>query len=78
MDPATGKPAIPPADPAAQADLALQIQEQVNQRVYQQAAGFLSSNQLQSLANSQSNFLSLSRASMPMMQKMMGTDSGNQ
>jgi len=75
VDPATGRPVIPAADPAAQAGQALQIQDQINQRVYQQAADFLSPGQLQTLANFQSNFLNLTRAMMPMMQKMMGTDS---
>jgi len=74
VDPATGKPLLPAANPAAQVDLALQIQDQINQRVYQQAAGFLSPNQLQSLATSQSNLRSQTKAIMPGMQKMFGKD----
>jgi hypothetical protein len=75
MDPGTGKPAFPAATRAAQMEQALQIQDQINQQVYQQAAQFLTPNQLQTLANSQSNLLSLTRASLPMMQKMFGTES---
>jgi hypothetical protein len=75
LDPATGRPTVPAADPAGQADQALHLQDQINQRVYQQAAAFLSPGQLQTLANSQSNFLNLTRSMMPMMQQMMGTDS---
>jgi RNA polymerase sigma factor (sigma-70 family) len=75
MDPGTGKPAFPAATRAAQMEQALQIQDQINQQVYQQATQFLTPNQLQTLANTQSNLLSLTRASLPMMQKMFGTES---
>ena len=76
MDPSTGKPAMPLAGNSSdQMDQALQAQDQINQRVYQQAAGFLSPDQLQSLGNSQTNMLGLIKTMMPMMQKMMGTDS---
>ncbi len=76
LDPNTGKPAVlQVGDSAAQMEQTLQVQDQINQRVYQQAAGFLSPDQLQSLGNSQTNFLGLVKTMMPMMQKLMGTDS---
>jgi hypothetical protein len=56
----------------------VQAQDQINQRVYQQAADFLSSAQLQSLGTSQTNMLGLIKTMMPMMQKMMGTDGNGQ
>jgi hypothetical protein len=70
----TEKRAVSAANIAGQTQQALQTQEQINQRVYQQAAGFLSPAQLQSLGNSQSNFLNLARTSISMMQKFMGTN----
>lgn len=75
VDPATGRPLLPAADPAGQTEQALHLQDQINQRVYQQAADFLSPGQLQTLANSQSNLLNLTRSMMPMMQQIMGTNS---
>jgi len=76
LDPNTGKPAmLQVGDTAAQMEQTIQTQDQINQRVFQQAADFLSPNQLQSLGNSQTNFLGLMKSMMPMMQKMMGTDS---
>jgi RNA polymerase sigma factor (sigma-70 family) len=78
VDPATGKPAISDANPAAQTEQSVQAQDQINQRVYQQAADFLSSAQLQSLGTSQTNMLGLIKTMMPMMQKMMGTDGNGQ
>jgi RNA polymerase sigma factor (sigma-70 family) len=76
VDPNTGKPSVPlSGDASAQMEQTIQAQDQVNQRVYQQAADFLSPGQLQSLGNSQTNFLGLMKSMMPMMQKMMGTDS---
>ncbi len=75
LDPATGKPVVLEANPAAQMEQTLQTQDQINQRVYQQAANFLSPAQLQSLGTSQTNMLGLVKSMMPMMQKMMGTDS---
>jgi RNA polymerase sigma factor (sigma-70 family) len=50
----------------------LQQQEQMNQSVLQQAAAFLSPAQLQTLGTSQSNIISMQKASAPMMQKMLG------
>ena len=78
LDPNTGKPAVPDANPAAQMEQTLQAQDQINQRVYQQAADFLSPVQLQSLGTSQTNMLGLVKSMMPMMQKMMGTDGNGQ
>jgi hypothetical protein len=78
VDPATGKPVLTNADPAAQMEQTVQAQDQINQRVYQQAADFLSSAQLQSLGTSQTNMLGLIKTMMPMMQKMMGTDGNGQ
>ena len=72
--PVTENPAVSPALLAGQTKEALQTQEQINRRVYQQAAGFLTPGQLESLGNSQSNFLNLSRMSMSMAQKFMGTN----
>jgi hypothetical protein len=74
VDPNTAKPAVAPAGFAGATEQAVQTQEQINQRVYQQAAGFLSPNQLQSLGNSQSNFLNLTKMSMTMAQRFMGTN----
>ncbi|MGA2555687.1 MAG: sigma-70 family RNA polymerase sigma factor [Verrucomicrobiota bacterium] len=74
LDPNTGKPVVLEANPAAQMEQTLQTQDQINQRVYQQAANFLSPAQLQSLGTSQTNMLGLVKSMMPMMQKMMGTD----
>jgi hypothetical protein len=74
IDPATGKPALAGTDRVAQAEQTIQIQDQVDQRVYQQAADFLSPAQLQSLGNSQTNMLGLMKSMMPMMQELMGTD----
>ncbi len=75
IDPATGKPALAGSDRVAQAEQTIQIQDQIDQHVYQQAANFLSPGQLQSLGNSQTNMLGLIKSMMPMMQEMMGTDS---
>jgi len=74
LDPNTGKPVVLEANPAAQMEQTLQTQDQINQRVYQQAANFLSPAQLQSLGTSQTNMLGLVKSMMPMMQKMLGTD----
>ena len=41
LDPNTGKPVVLEANPAAQMEQTLQTQDQINQRVYQQAANFL-------------------------------------
>jgi hypothetical protein len=81
MDPATGMPYAPSAaNSAAQLEKSMQDQEQVNLRVYQQAADFLSPAQLQTLGASQSNLLNLTKISMSMAKKFMGTnamDSGD-
>jgi RNA polymerase sigma factor (sigma-70 family) len=50
----------------------IQQQEQMNQSVLQGAAAFLSPAQLQTLGTSQSNMISMQKASAPMMQKMFG------
>jgi RNA polymerase sigma factor (sigma-70 family) len=51
----------------------LQQQEQMNQNVLQQAAAFLSPEQLQILGTSQSNMIATQKSMAPMMQKMLGT-----
>jgi hypothetical protein len=48
----------------------MQLQDQVNQNVLQQAAAFLSPDQLQSLATSQSNMMAMQKVGMTMAQKM--------
>jgi uncharacterized Zn finger protein len=78
IDPNTGQPAVATSNNAAALDQAVQYQEQINQRVYQQAAAFLSAAQLDSLGASQTNFINLTKASMTMVQKMMGTNVINQ
>jgi RNA polymerase sigma factor (sigma-70 family) len=74
VDPVTGQPVVAPGNSAATMDQALQTQDQINQRVFQQAANFLSPDQLQSLGTSQTNFLGLMKTMLPMAQKFMGTD----
>jgi hypothetical protein len=63
-----------PSDKTAMMDQAMQQQmqqqEQINQNVLQQAAAFLSPDQLQTLATSQSNMITMTKAMGPMMQKM--------
>lgn len=49
----------------------LQQQEQINQNVLQQAAAFLSPQQLQTLSTSQSNMVASQKAMAPMMQQML-------
>jgi hypothetical protein len=61
-----------PADKVVMSDQYFQQQEQINQQVLAQAAGYLSTEQLQSLSNSQSSVLSMTKASMGMVQKMLG------
>ncbi len=58
------------SDKTANVEQELQQQEQVNQNVLQQAAAFLSPDQLQVLAASQSNIVAMTKSMMPMMQKM--------
>ena len=48
----------------------MQQQEQINQNVLQQAAAFLSPDQLQTLSTSQSNMIAMQKAMGPMMQRM--------
>ncbi len=59
-----------PTDKMAATDQTLQRQEQINHNVFQQAAAFLSPDQLQSLATSQSNWIAMQKAMAPMVQKM--------
>jgi RNA polymerase sigma factor (sigma-70 family) len=72
-----------PGQPAAQSDMAANMntvvdrQQQINDRVLQQAESFLSPQQLQTLAASQSNFLRLEKSYVPMMQNMMGPSPTN-
>ena len=61
-----------PSDTGQALQQHLQQQEQMNQSVLQQAAAFLSPAQLQTLGTSQSNIISMQKASAPMMQKMLG------
>jgi RNA polymerase sigma factor (sigma-70 family) len=58
------------SDKLAMEGQAMQQQEQINQSVLQQAAAFLSPEQLQTLATSQSNMIAMQKAMLPMMQKM--------
>jgi hypothetical protein len=53
-------------------DQVLQQQEQMNQNVLQQAAAFLSPEQLQTLGTSQSNQIAMQKSIAPMMKKMFG------
>jgi hypothetical protein len=78
VDPGTGQPAVATANSAGAMEQAVQTQDQINQRVYQQAAGFLSPVQLESLGASQSNFLNLTKMTTTMMQKMMGTNNDDE
>jgi RNA polymerase sigma factor (sigma-70 family) len=59
-----------PSDKMAVMDQTMQQQEQINQNVLQQAAAFLSPDQLQTLSTSQSNMIAMQKAMGPMMQKM--------
>jgi hypothetical protein len=78
VDPNTGQPAVMTANSGGAMAQAVQTQEQINQGVYQQAAAFLSPAQLDSLAASQSNLINMTKASMTMMQKMMGTNADDE
>jgi RNA polymerase sigma factor (sigma-70 family) len=60
------------SDKTATMDQVLQQQEQMNQNVLQQAAAFLSPEQLQTLGTSQSNVIAMQKSMAPMMQKMLG------
>lgn len=59
-----------PSDQTAMMDQGTQQQEQINQSVLQQAAAFLSPEQLQTLSTSQSNIVAIQKSMGPMMQKM--------
>jgi RNA polymerase sigma factor (sigma-70 family) len=66
-----------PSDKLAMMDQTMQQQQQINQNVLQQAAAFLSPDQLQTLSTSQSNMIAMQKAMGPMMQKMFtNTPSG--
>jgi len=58
------------ADKLAMMDQVLQQQDQMNQKVLQQAAAFLSPDQVQTLGTSQSNMIALQKSMAPMMEKM--------
>jgi hypothetical protein len=58
-------------------DQMMQYQEQINQNVLQQAASFLSPDQLQSLATSQSNMLGMQKVGVSMVQKMFNNAPAN-
>jgi RNA polymerase sigma factor (sigma-70 family) len=60
------------SDKTAAMDQVLQQQEQMNQNVLQQAAAFLSPEQLQTLGTSQSNQIAMQKSIAPMMKKMFG------
>ncbi|MGO8700392.1 MAG: RNA polymerase sigma factor [Limisphaerales bacterium] len=62
---------VNPSDKTAVMGQAMQQQEQINQNVLQQAAAFLSPQQLQTLAASQSNMIAMQKSMAPMMQKML-------
>jgi RNA polymerase sigma factor (sigma-70 family) len=62
-------------DPAAAMAQNLQLQENINQQVLQQAADFLSPAQLQTFASSQSNSLNMERTGYALAQKMFGAQS---
>jgi hypothetical protein len=78
VDPNTGQPAATTANTVGAMAQAVQTQEQINQGVYQQAAAFLSPAQLDSLATSQSNILNMTKVSMTLVQKMMGTNADDE
>jgi hypothetical protein len=59
-----------PSDKLALMGQVLQQQEQMNQNVLQQAAAFLSPDQLQTLGTSQSNMIAMQKSMAPMMQKL--------
>ena len=64
-------------DKAAMMTQQMQYQEDINQRVLQQAGDFLSPEQVQILGTSQSNFLNMEKAFIPMAQKMFMGSSTN-
>jgi len=66
MDPSQ----INPSDLQAMMSKQMQLQEQANQSVLEQAASFLSPDQLQTLGTSQSNMLGMQKFGMTMAQKM--------
>ncbi|HWD19955.1 MAG TPA: sigma-70 family RNA polymerase sigma factor [Verrucomicrobiae bacterium] len=68
--PGQADPAPDPTDLAGSVEHAMEKMEQMNATVLQQAAGFLTPAQLQSLGTSQSNMLSLQKAGMAMAKKM--------
>ena len=59
-----------PSDKMAMMDQTMQQQEQINQNVLQQAAAFLSPEQLQTLSTSQSNMIAMQKAMVPIMKGM--------
>ncbi len=61
-----------PSDKLAVMGQVMQQQEQINQNVLQEAATFLSPEQLQTLSTSQSNMIAMQKSMGPMMQKMFG------
>jgi len=61
-----------PADPGAAMSKAADQQEQINQIVLQNAASFLSPEQLQTLGASQSNIVAMERGMAPTMLRLMG------
>ena len=61
-----------PSDKLAVMGQVMQQQEQINQNVLQEAATFLSPEQLQTLSTSQSNMIAMQKLMGPMMQKMFG------
>jgi RNA polymerase sigma factor (sigma-70 family) len=67
-------PPVNPSDPTAAMDSAMQRQmeqqAQINEQVLQQAAAFLSPEQLHTLGTSQSNMIAMQKSMAPMMQKM--------
>jgi hypothetical protein len=78
VDPNTGQPALATSKSPAALQQAMDAQDQISQRVYQQAASFLSPAQLESLGNSQTNFHNLTKMSLTLVRKMMGTNMFNE
>jgi RNA polymerase sigma factor (sigma-70 family) len=79
IDPNTGQPMlINPGDKIAAAQQSLQVQEQINQRVFEQAGTFLSPDQMQALGTSQTNLFGMMKAVIPFETKMLGRDAGGQ
>jgi len=79
VDPNTGQPmVINPGDKVGAAKQSLLVQDQINQRVYEQAGAFLSPDQIQSLGTAQTNLFGLMKVVIPFETKMLGSDKTGQ